>query len=474
MPLFRISDPFIFTLFGASGDLARLKIYPALYQLALQKRLPQTYYLVGFSRTEKDRQTFVEEIRTSIQKKEGHYVNESVLKSLLEHVYYFTGQYTERQSFDAYRAFLSATTGGRVKNHLAYFSVPPTMFSHIVQHLSETKTSPNEDLKFIIEKPFGSNRASAEELYHFVIQHASEEQVYLLDHYLGKSAVQSILHLRHSNRILNTLLRGSEIANIQVTAFEDIGIGERVGYFDSTGIIKDMVQSHLLQTLALVTMSIPITECAESIHRERYNILSAMQPTTDPKLITIGQYTSYKKERKIPKKSTTETFVALRLEIDREDWYHVPVYLRTGKKTQEKHTFVTIELKKNAFQKPDEEPNRIVIDLQPNARVTINLINRLGELQQYQDVLTSASIACDIDGCLPDHAALILDALKGDKTFFLSFPEILETWRITDAILDTIKKKKIKLEQYADGSSGPASQDNITHHDGFVWHDAHR
>lgn len=473
MPVYQIQQPFIFTLFGASGDLAKLKLFPDIYQLAVQKRMPKDYYIVGFARTEKSREQFQQEFAEAVKKKEGKYLNEPVLADLLDHIYYFTGQYTEDKSFLAYREFLKGLTKGKAMMHLTYFSIPPHLYRDIAHHLANTRASKDEDIRLIIEKPFGDNEKNAEALYHDLMRYFTEDQIYLLDHYLGKSSVQSIMHLRYINRTLSLLLRGQEISNIQITAFEDIGIGERVGYFENVGIIKDMIQSHLLQTLALTTMSMPATEGAEGIHRERYNILSAIKAPTIKDDIVLGQYASYRNEKGVAEKSATETFVALRLSIDRESWSHVPIYLRTGKKVHEKHTFVVVELKKFEFQKPEETPNRVIIELQPNARIDIQLLNRLGEGKEYKDVTTSDSIACDIEGCLPDHAALILDAIKGDKTYFLSFPEVLADWRVTDAILDTIKKEKIHLEMYPDGSRGPASQDRLTAKDEFTWYDVH-
>lgn len=470
--LYQIKKPFIFTLFGASGDLARLKIFPALYELASQRRLPQNYTIVGFARTPKRREEFQEEFRESVRKKMKETVDEAILNNLVDHVFYFTGQYRDHSSFVAYSSFIEEITNQTPGLHLAYFSVPPAVFPDIIQGLVAAKF-PLRDLRLIIEKPFGNNQASAEELFHFVAQHIAEKQVYLLDHYLGKSSVQSILHLRHNNRILNSMMKGREVANIQITAFEDIGIAERVGYFENTGIIKDMIQSHLLQTLALITMSIPITESADGIHRERRSILSAVQAPQEKHDVVLGQYQSYRKEKGVPSTSNTETFVGLRLFIDRESWHDVPIYLRTGKKTKVKHTFVVIELKKFAFQGEKEEPNRLVIELQPEERISIKLQNRQGERNEYQEVSTSDSLACTIEGCLTDHAALILDAIKGDKTNFLSFPEIIETWRVTDGILDTIARHHLPVEQYADGTFGPQSHYHLPERDGFRWYDVH-
>ncbi len=450
----RTSQPFLLTLFGASGDLAKDRLFPALYQLAIQQRLPEHYTIVGFARTHKTQGAFREEFAAAVRKKEGKYLDESVLNDLLTHVDYFAGQYTDPTSFATYNSFLKERKGKKAAIHLAYFSVPPAVYADIAKHLSD-------------------HLASAESLYHHVVQYFQEEQIYLLDHYLGKSSVQSIFEMRRVNRILNLMIRGSEVANIQITAFEDIGIGERVGYFENTGIIKDMIQSHLLQTLALLTMSVPLTMEAVSMQRERHNVLTAIQPPQAPDDIVLGQYKSYIEEKGVPEHSKTETFVGLRLFIDREDWNGVPVYLRTGKKTHEKHTFVTIELKKFDWQDKDQQPNRVIVEIQPQPQFHIRLLNKLMGSEKYQEVATSDSIACDIEGCLPDHASLILDALHKDRTYFLSFQEILATWGVTDKVIAMIEEHKLKLHQYEDGSRGPVTQDELTKKDGFEWYDVH-
>lgn len=471
------TPPFIFTLFGASGDLARLKLFPSLYQIGVQKKLPEKYHIVGFARTKKTDEEFRKEFRASIEKKYGKLVDQSILEKMLERVHYFAGDYSSKETFTEYHSYLSTLVKATLTDidHLAYYSVPPVVFKDITQNLAESFGDAKKRIKLIIEKPFGDSADSAEELFHFVLSHFDEAQVYLLDHYLGKFAVQSILQLRHANRIMNHMMKGSELANIQITALENIGIGERVGYFENTGIIKDMVQSHLLQTLALVTMSIPITEDADSVHRERSNILRAVHAPHNKDDIILGQYGSYRKENGVPENSNTETFVGLRLFIDRESWYNVPIYLRTGKKTCEKHTFVVIELKKFAFQSEDEEPNRLVIELQPEEKISIKLLNKVGSTSDYQEVSTSDNISCKIDGasCLPDHASLILDAIQGRTTNFLSFPEIIATWKVTDKVLQVIKNEQIKPDRYEDGTCGPMTQHDLTSQDGYEWYDVH-
>ncbi len=466
-----VKQPFILTIFGASGDLAKLKIFPNLYRLAEFKRLPKDYYIVGFARTPKTRQQFQTEFSHSIKIALGAEVKSEVLGELVSHVHYFCGQYATEHSFTEYRNFLTKSFGKTKLVHLAYFSVPSSVYKDIIGNLSKIRL-PKEDLRLILEKPFGTNKLTAEELFHFASQHFDEKQFYLLDHYLGKMSVRSMLRLRETNRILSHMMRGYEIANIQITASEDMGVKERAGYFDQVGTIKDFVQSHMMQMLALLTMSIPIEQHAESLQRERHAMISSMVCLPSEKSVVIGQYESYRKEKDVPEKSTTETFAAARLFIDRLDWHRVPLYVRTGKKLNKKHTYAVVELKKFPFQKPAEAPNRLIIELYPTEKLTITLVNKLGETDRFQELSLTEIIGCSLEeGCLPEYATLFLDILRGEKKYFLSFPEIIAQWSVADQITDIIAKKKVKLEKYADGSAGPKSQHTLPALDGFKWYD---
>lgn len=471
MNLYSIDKPFILVIFGASGDLAKLKLFPALYSLAEQKRLPKEFYIVGYARTKNTDEEFQKEFKESIKHATKNNHNEKLLNELTSHVSYFSGQYNDLKNFKKLRAYLQNLTSKKQLTTLAYFSVPPMVFKDIIQNLGETKTHENEDLRLIIEKPFGQDTASARDLFHFVARYFEEEKVYLLDHYLGKTAVQSLLHLRHSNRLLNLMMKGPEIADIQITAFEKVGVTSRAGYFDQVGTIKDMVQSHLLQILALITMSIPITENAESLHREKYSILSALKFIESKNNIVLGQYSGYTDEKDIPKNSQTETFAAMRLFIDRESWYSKPIYIRTGKKLHEKHTYVVVELKKFAFQPKDEEPNRLIFELQPDEKIIIRLVNKQGQTSRYQEIRTSDSLACSGDDCLPEHGMLLLDVIRKRRLHFLSFEEIIATWQIIDHIVSFVQKHSLKPEKYTDHSAGPKSQNRLTEIDGFKWFD---
>ncbi len=462
-------QPFLLTIFGASGDLAKLKIFPNLYRLAEFKRLPKQYYIIGFSRTPKTREEFHRDFSASISAAVGSELKTEVLTELLNHVYYFSGQYSEIQSFQAYRTFFEHVAGTKKITHLAYFSVPSAIYKDIISNLAAIRQN-SDDLRLILEKPFGQSRASAEELFHFALQHFNEQQFYLLDHYLGKTAVRSMLRLRESNRILSHMMRGYEIANIQISAFENFGVKERASYFDQVGTMKDFLQSHLLQMLALLTMSIPIEQNAASLQRERYAMLSAIACPCSERNVVMGQYASYLKENGIPKSSRTETFAAVRLLVDRLDWHGVPMYIRTGKQLSKKHTYAVVELKKFPFQRPGEAPNRLIFELYPVERLTITLVNRLGEIDSFQELSLSQSIGCSIEeGCLPEYATLMLDVLRGEKKYFLSFPEIIAQWNVADQIVRLVEEQKVKLEKYADGSEGPKSQHALPAMDGFAW-----
>ena len=474
MPLQTIKQPFLLTIFGASGDLAQIKIFPALYALAYQKRLPKNYAVAGYARTKMSTAQFRTLFTRSVEKYTGYPVNKKMLADLARQVHDFAGQYHETKSHIAYRQGL--TRLGLKKNvpHIAYLSVPPNTFEHTITVLAKARQSKRDDIRVIIEKPFGHDSASAEHLFHFVSRHLREDQFYLLDHYLGKPQVQSILNMRHANRILANIIEGGEVANIQITAFEDVGVGHRIGYFDEVGMVRDMIQSHLLQLLSLVTMTIPGRKTAEGLHREKHNILSAIDCLPAPHNVVLGQYQTYCKEKGVPKNSRTETFAAVRLFLDKQEWANVPIYIRTGKKLNEKHTYVVVELKKFDFQPAEEEPNRLIIEFHPFPRINITLVNLQEGVNRYQEITTADSIACDLEGCLPEHGNLLLDVLKKDHTHFVSFEEVLASWSVVDEIMVATKNGHVRVAQYRDGSRGPKAHLDLPKQDGFAWYDLHK
>jgi glucose-6-phosphate 1-dehydrogenase len=466
----KTTEPFILTIFGASGDLAKIKLFPTLFELARQKRYPKQFAIYGYARSQKTTEAFREEIAEAIRTHaEG--VKEKTLQDFLKHVHYFSGQYDNLVDFANFKETWTKQIKRDDIPHICYFSVPPIAFEPIISNLANTRETGKEDIRLVLEKPFGLDGASARALYHFASQHFSEDQMYLLDHYLGKSSVQSIMHLRRSNRMLGQMLTGREISNIQITAAESVGVKDRASYFDHTGTTKDMVQSHLLQLLALLTMDLPCAITAQSIQREKASILQAIRPVSACDDVVFGQYKGYAKEPGVEKKSQTETFSSLRLFIDRQDWFGVPVYLRSGKKLRAKHTYAVVEFKKYPFQSSEEQPNRLIIELQPFERVHVSLMNYHGDVQASQEVMTSDSIACSIEGCLPDHGTLLLDVLRGDQTFFLSFEEILACWDVVDPIISAHQEGKIVNQAYQSGGSGPKLHLDLPKAQGYEWFD---
>lgn len=471
--IFRVDESFFFTIFGASGDLAKLKIFPAIFALAEQKRFKKDYAIIGYARSKKTTAEFRDIFEKSVRddhKSELNNYQEEILTELLENVYYVSGQYDVAEDFQNYRKFIDKLKLG-TPTEISYFSVPPSVFAPIVENLAGIQNE--NEMRLVLEKPFGTDECSARELFHFIARFFDEEHIYLLDHYLGKKAVRSILPLRHVNRILNLMLKGKEIANIQISAFEDFGVEDRIGYFDQSGTIKDMIQSHLLQILALVTMSIPIEKNAKNIQNEKSAILSSLHFEPKKTNLSLGQYNNYCSDHEACKLSKTETFAALKFFINRESWFNVPIFLRTGKNLHEKHTFLVIELKKFPFQKESDQPNRVIIELFPDEKIHIKLLDEDGVTSQNEEITTSDSLACTGDYCLPPHSLLFLDVIRGNKKHFVSFNEILAAWNFVDQITGFIIDEKIPVETYETGSEGPATQHTLTQKEGFKWYDLH-
>ena len=477
MFLSKISHPFNLVIFGASGDLAKLKLFPALYELALQRRFPDHYVILGYGRSPMSEGDFRKEVSDSVLSAFGKKTDRKTLQGLLGHCHYFQGQYDQAADFKRMAQALSALHGGKTAETVAYFAVPPSVFKPIIERLAGARSLLGKGLKIILEKPVGNSEESAIDLFHFTSRFFDPSEIFLLDHYLGKAAVQSILPLRYNNVILDTLLKGSRIANIQICALEEVGVDKRVGYFETVGIIKDMIQSHLMQILALFTMSLPVKPDHASIRRERVNLFSSLRYSDKPCGMVLGQYQSYKREKGVAKGSETPTFAAIRFFIDLLDWYQVPIYIRTGKRLRHKHTFVVVEFKKPAFQQNGKktESNKLVIELFPEEKIQIRLVNEEGKMiTKFREVISAESLACTGDDCLPEHGRLILDAFLDNRSHFLSFEEVIACWKFVDSLMACQKKHRIPVTHYEDGSEGPQAMHQLIRQDNFDWYDPNR
>lgn len=472
---------FTLVIFGASGSLAKLKIFPGLYQLALEGRLNDVdYRIVGYARSELTNQAFHDLIKEAISAAVDA-VDQKVVDRILERVSYCCGQYDQEADLTKLASHVDSVEGQGDWIRLAYFSVPPSVVPEIVKNTCNKLDSDFAKLRLILEKPFGYDLKSAKELEQILLRCYGEDQLYLLDHYLGKEAVFNVLTLRYANSILTTLIKGKHIANIQITGFEDDGIEGRAGYFDNVGITRDMIQSHLLQILAFLVMSLPSEINQGTLHREKKHVFEDIKIIDPEKSLVRGQYQSgeglaaYVDEDGVPVDSQTETFAAMKLYIDNLRWHGVPIYLRSGKRMAKKWTAIVIEFKQHALQKGyfgKLESNKLVIQLQPNEKIEFKLFTKMGGTEiAFTELTTGRPIFCSGD-CLHEHGRLLLEAIRGNRLLFLSFEEIYAAWDVVDPLIELFAKNDVPLESYDAGSAdGPKGAMDLIERDGFVWHD---
>ncbi len=445
------SSPFSLVLFGASGHLAKQKLYPALFVLALKKRLPKDYAIVGFARSAMDDAAFRTLVRESIQKDLPE-VNTAVLQEFLSHLHYHQGQYTDEKDYSSLvRRLLSLEKGWKDPVRLAYLSIPPTVFSDVLRGLSAGKIHHHDrtgDFRCIVEKPVGQDLTSFERIEKALLACFKEEEIFLLDHYLGKEAVRNIYYLRFANPILERLLKNTLIHHVEITALEDSGIEKRAGYFDNVGTFRDMFQSHLLEIASLLTMR--LREGEDAFQESRQNALEQfyIPPATHlSDLILQGQYSGYCAEEGVAKHSRTNTFIALKLMTRISRWEGIPFYLRSGKRCAHKETRISIQFQETQPVKSGT-PNRLDIILQGEAGMRIYLQTKIGGTEpSFRPLLLEDPLVC-VGDCLPEHGLLLLEAIHGKRQWYLSFEEIRAAWRLVDPLQVYLDKKTTPLLHY--------------------------
>ncbi|MBI3336700.1 glucose-6-phosphate dehydrogenase (NADP(+)) [Candidatus Peregrinibacteria bacterium] len=465
------SNPFSLILFGASGHLAVLKLYPALYILALKKRLPKEYAIVGFARSPMTDDSFRELISVSIHRDLPE-VNKSVLNDFLHHCVYHRGEYQEQKDFDTLNQRLSAIEKSKSWVRLAYLSVPPTMFPPILQNLCKGGIhchTRKGDFRCIVEKPVGHDGQSAEKIYTSLTQCFRSEEIYLLDHYLGKEAVRNVYYLRYANPLLERLFKNTLIHHVEITALETSGLEGRAGYFDQVGTFRDMFQSHLLEIASLLTMRL---HGEDSIQNSRLNALEQfyIPPATDLRDIVLqAQCEKYREEDKVSANSRTNTFACLKLMTRISRWEGVPFYLRSGKYLNKKETRISIQ-----FQAPNpigsgSSCNRLDIILQGEAGMRMHLQTKLGGTEPaFRPLILEDPLVC-VGDCLPEHGLLLLEAIYGKQVWYLTFDEVRAAWKLIDPLQAHFEKKKTPLSTYKKGTSGPAEADAWIAKEGIGW-----
>jgi glucose-6-phosphate 1-dehydrogenase len=482
--------PTTLVIFGATGDLARRKLLPALYNLAHEGALPERFHLVGVSRKEKENEDYRGECEQAIRRFSRRTPDEAVLTSLLDNVRYVPGTFDEESVYSELGTVLDEfeQEAGEPLNRAFYLSTAPSFFPVIVERLGSSKLAQHDsgEVRLIIEKPFGTTLEEARELNRRVLAIFDETQVYRIDHYLGKETVQNMLAFRFANGMFEPLWNRNYIDSVQITAAEDLGIGSRADYYDSSGALRDLIQNHMLQLLCHVAMEPPVNFTAEEVRNEKVKVLQAIpQPTAAeiPQMSVRAQYgrghaggddvAGYMQEEGVPDGSTTETYAALRLEVDNWRWAGVPFYLRTGKRLARKITEIAVTLKPVphlAFSQDGSlgvQPNQLVLTLQPNEGVSLRLGAKIpGTRMSIRPVNMEFLYGTAFLSQSPEaYERLITDAMRGDATLFTRNDEVEAQWRICDPIVkawaNDVRPPTPPVASYEAGSQGPEEADEL-------------
>ena len=493
--------PIAVVIFGASGDLAKLKLIPALYELAREKLLPQNFALVGYARTEMSDDAFRTVCREAILKNarsKKHGVDEKLLTFILERTYYRSGGYGEAGAFDRLKASLEEIDAkhGTSGNRLFYMSTPPEAFEPIVRGLGDRKLviAGQSDQKgvfqrIIIEKPFGHDLKSAQYLNGIFHEYCAEEQVYRIDHYLGKETVQNLMVLRFANSIFEPIWNYKYIDHIQITVAETVNVDDRAGYFDKSGALRDMVQNHIFQVMALVAMEPPSNLDARSIRDEKvkvYRSIRPIRPNQVDQMCVRGQYgpgeahgkktDGYVRAKGVAPGSRTETFAGIKLYVDNWRWSGMPFYIRTGKFLPNKISEVTVRFRSpplTLFSKSASAvyPNDLIIRVAPEEGLSLRLNGKVpGGAVNIKPVGMNFDYADTFKVEAPEaYERLIHDCMVGDQSLFIRGDEAEAAWQVIDPIEKGWAESETPPFQYSPGTWGPKAADRLIENDGRKW-----
>ena len=489
----KIAGPCSLVIFGVTGDLARKKLMPAVYDLANRGLLPPGFSLVGFARRDWADQDFGQVVYDAVREHARTPFREDVWRHLAEGFRFVPGNFDDDDAFDQLSETVRTLdaergTGG---NHAFYLSIPPKFFAQVCQQLKRSGLSSSDGeswRRVVIEKPFGHDLASARELNSIVSEVFPHDSVFRIDHYLGKETVQNVLALRFANQMFEPIWNANYVDHVQITMAEDIGIGGRAGYFDGIGIARDVIQNHLLQLLALTAMEEPTSFEAAQLRAEKQKVLAAARPPERMDLHTArGRYrggwqggtkvAGYLEEKGIPATTTTETYAAIRVDIDNRRWAGVPFYLRTGKRLARRVTEIALGFKRAPhlpFTATDTEElgyNALVLRIQPDEGVTLRFGAKVpGTQMEIREVNMDFAYGGSFTESSPEaYERLILDVLLGDPPLFPQHEEVELSWQILDPILDYWASLDTPPEDYEPGGWGPSCATEMLARDGHVW-----
>jgi glucose-6-phosphate 1-dehydrogenase len=487
LALTRTPDPCALVIFGASGDLTHKKLMPALYSLAFRQLLPERFTIVGVARTEETDDGFRDDMKQAVQKYARDEFRQDLWDTLASSMRYISTDFADAKGEARLGKLLDELEsehqlGG---NRVYYLAVPPPAFPTIVEAIGK-RQSEKGWTRIIVEKPFGHDLASAQQLTALLREHFDEKQIFRIDHYLGKETVQNMLALRFANGIFEPIWNRQFIDHVQITVAESIGIEGRAGYYEQAGAIRDIFQNHLLQLLALTAMEPPIDFTAESVRNEKVKVLRSLH-TPGPKSVVRGQYgrgfvegeevPAYREEQGVASDSMTETFVAAKLYVDNWRWADTPFYVRMGKRLARRETTIAIQFKR-APHPPFEEttseglrPNVLLVHVQPDEGVSLAIGAKVpGQGMTIRTVHMDFLYGGAFRTGMPEaYERLILDTLLGDATLFTRADEIDEQWLLVDAIVAAWQRDRPAFPNYAAGTWGPPSSDELVHRDGRSW-----
>jgi len=483
----RRPEPCVLVIYGASGDLTQRKLMPALYALAYRRLLPEHFAVVGAARSQESDDEFRERMKEAVQRHARDPFRQDVWDELASEMRYCTLDFADDAGEDRLASLLRDVDRerGTDGNRLYYFAVPPSAIAVLVEEIAKRRS--NEGwVRVIIEKPFGRDLQSARHLNELIGSHFAENEVFRIDHYLGKETVQNMLALRFANGIFEPIWNRQFIDHVQITVAESIGIEGRAAFYEQAGAIRDIFQNHLLQLVAITAMEPPIDFTADSVRNEKVKVLRSLH-TPGPKSVIRGQYgrgfvegeevPGYREEEGVSPTSLTETYVAAKLYVDNWRWADTPFYVRVGKRLPRRETTIAIQFKR-APHPPFEEtaaeglrPNVLLIHVQPNEGMSLAIGAKVpGQGMSIRTVHMDFLYGSAFREGLPEaYERLVLDAMLGDATLFTRADEIEEQWALVDAVTAAWQRDRPSFPNYAAGTWGPPSADELLHRDGRSW-----
>ncbi len=489
----RVADSSVMVIFGATGDLAKRKLLPALYNLNGEHLLPERFSVVGLGREDLSTDAYREKVRSDLQEF-GTGVTDRVRCEWLEsRLTYLPADFGDPDSYRRLRDVLQGTDDRdptTPENYLFYLAVPPSQFAPIVEQLGAAGLLTEEDgwRRVVIEKPFGHDLASARALNRRLAALLGEHQVYRIDHYLGKETVQNILAFRFANGIFEPIWNRRYVDHVQITVAETVGVERRGGYYEQAGALRDMVQNHLFQLLALTAMEPPISFAADVVRDERVKVLNAVHPLAPAEIasdVVRAQYAAsadgtlpaYRAEPSVAPDSRTETFVALKLHVENWRWADVPFYLRTGKRLAERVTEIAVQFKRAPFvlfrDTPVDalEPNQLLLRIQPDEGISLRFEAKVPGPRVRLGTVKMDFDYADYFGTTPNtgYETLLYDVMIGDSTLFHRADSVEAGWSVVDPILDAWSASDEGLRFYPAGSWGPPEADALLRRDGRAW-----